>query len=58
MPDVRHRPHASLPTSSSTHSLIYAVVRRIPRGRVATDRAYRHLGYGSRPVAKERTLFD
>ena len=36
MPDVRHRPRASLPTSSFTHSLIYAVVRRIPRGRVAT----------------------
>ncbi len=33
-------------------------LQRTPRGRVATDRAYRHLGYGSRPVAKERTLFD
>ena len=33
-------------------------LQRTPRGRVATDRAYRHLGYGARPVARERTLFD
>ena len=36
MPDVRQRPNVSVPSSSSTHSLIFAVVRRIPRGRVAT----------------------
>jgi methylated-DNA-protein-cysteine methyltransferase-like protein len=36
MPDVRHRSNASVPSTSSTNSLIFAVVRRIPRGRVAT----------------------
>ncbi len=35
-PAVRHRPNASVPVTSSTHDLILAVVRRIPRGRVAT----------------------
>jgi holliday junction DNA helicase RuvB len=33
-------------------------LQRTPRGRVATDRAYKHLGYGNRAVPKERTLFD
>lgn len=36
MPNARQRPTASVPPASSTHALIFDVVRRIPRGRVAT----------------------
>jgi len=33
-------------------------LQRTPRGRVATERAYRHLGLQARPPEANRTLFD